>query len=76
LSIDLREADGCSFLASPECGLSMDKDNNAEINILRLDMQSFCRSDRSPTLQDGERSISTESNYTNSMDTFIRNKRL
>jgi len=65
------------FLASPECGLSTDKDNNnAEIKIMRLGMQSFCKSDRSPTLQDGERSISTEPNYTNSMDTFIRNKRL
>ena len=32
------------FLASPECGLSTEKDNNnAEIKIMRLGMQSFCR---------------------------------
>jgi len=33
-----------------ECGLSMDRDHNAAINILRLGMQSFRKSDRSPVL--------------------------
>jgi len=34
----------------PECGLSMDRDHNAAINILRLGMQSLRKSDRSPAL--------------------------
>ena len=33
-----------------ECGLSMDRDLNAAINILRLGMQSLRKSDRSPAL--------------------------
>ncbi|WP_442919769.1 zinc ribbon domain-containing protein [Methanothrix soehngenii] len=33
-----------------ECGLSMDRDLNAAINILRLGMQSLRKSDRSPVL--------------------------
>jgi len=32
------------------CGLSMDRDQNAAINILRLGMQSLRRIDRSPAL--------------------------
>ena len=34
----------------PECGLTMDRDLNAAINILRLGMQSLRKSDRSPSL--------------------------
>lgn len=34
----------------PKCGLSMDRDLNAAINILRLGMQSLRKSDRSPAL--------------------------
>jgi transposase len=34
----------------PCCGLSMDRDQNAAINILRLGMQSLRRIDRSPDL--------------------------
>jgi putative transposase len=33
-----------------ECGLSIDRDHNAAINILRLGMQSLRKSDRSPAL--------------------------
>jgi len=33
-----------------ECGLAMDRDLNAAINILRLGMQSVRKSDRSPVL--------------------------
>jgi putative transposase len=42
---------GCS-----ECGLTIDRDINAAINILRLGMQSVRKSDRSPVLYGGERS--------------------
>lgn len=34
----------------PECSLTMDRDHNAAINILRLGMQSLRKSDRSPVL--------------------------
>jgi len=34
----------------PHCGLSMDRDQNAAINILRLGIQSLRKTDRSPTL--------------------------
>ncbi|NMB86298.1 MAG: transposase, partial [Methanothrix sp.] len=34
----------------PRCGLSMDRDWNAAINILRLGMQSLRMIDRSPGL--------------------------
>ena len=34
----------------PHCGLVMDRDHNAAINILRLGMQSLRKSDRSPSL--------------------------
>jgi putative transposase len=34
----------------PQCGLVMDRDENAAINILRLGMQSLRKSDRSPSL--------------------------
>jgi len=37
----------------PHCGLSMDRDQNAAINILRLGLQSLPKA-RSPALQDGE----------------------
>lgn len=33
-----------------ECGISMDRDLNAAINILRLGMQSLRKNDRSPAL--------------------------
>jgi putative transposase len=39
-----------------ECGLTMDRDLNAAINILRLGMQSVRKSDRSSVLLGGERS--------------------
>jgi putative transposase len=38
----------------PGCGISMDRDLNAAINILRLGMQSLRQIDGSPALKGGE----------------------
>ncbi|MCQ1534987.1 transposase, partial [Methanosarcina sp. KYL-1] len=35
----------------PYCGLTLDRDHNAAINILRLGLQSLQNSDRCPSLQ-------------------------